>query len=365
MIAVDLCAGAGGLTLGLSQAGFKVEGAVEINRYAAETYRANFPDVDLIEDDLCNVSAKALERKLSDNGQSLAVLVGGLPCQGFSESNRKTRNSTNPNNQLYKEFLKWLRDLSPRWFVIENVAGITTLESGAFLKRMVHAFRVAGYKTVCEVLNAKDFGIPQIRRRAFLVGNRIGVDFKMPKITVDESVQLTVRDAIADLPILRNASERDLRDYRIEFKSSSAFAQSMRSEKSESVTGNAVSRNTERVLARYKHIRPGGNWRSIPENMMDNYTEIERCHTGIYHRLSWKEPSKVIGNFRKNMLIHPSQQRGLSVREAARLQSFSDSHVFLGPLNDRQQQVGDAVPPLLAKAVATAVKNADEHRSLK
>lgn len=361
MMAIDLCAGAGGLTLGLSQAGFQVEVAVEINRYAAETYRANFPDVDLIENDLVNVSAKSIKRKLSDNGQSLAALVGGLPCQGFSESNRKTRNTTNPKNHLYKEFLKLLRDLSPRWFVIENVAGIATLESGAFLKGMIRAFGATGYRTVCQILNAADFGTPQIRRRAFLVGNRIGVDFKMPQSTVDDSVQLTVRDAIADLPILRNGSVRDLRNYRIEFESSSGFAQSMRSENSESVTGNAVSRNTGRVLARYKHIRPGGNWRSIPRKMMENYTELERCHTGIYHRLSWKGPSKVIGNFRKNMLIHPSQQRGLSVREAARIQSFPDSHIFSGPLNDRQQQVGDAVPPLLAKAVAAAVKSADEH----
>ena len=363
MIAVDLCAGAGGLTLGMRQAGFKVQVAVEINQYAAQTYSANFPNVHLIEDDLCKVSAETLDEKLGENGQSIAVLVGGLPCQGFSESNRRTRNRTNPKNHLYKEFLKVLRDLSPRWFVMENVAGIATLESGGFLRRMVRAFRATGYKTTCHILNAADFGIPQVRRRAFLVGNRLGIDFKMPIPTLNDHEQLTVRDAISDLPILRNGSARDVRNYRMEFESSSDFAQSLRLRKSESVTGNVVSRNTERVVARYKHIRPGENWRSIPTNMMDNYTELKRCHTGIYHRLSWDEPSKVIGNFRKNMLIHPSQQRGLSIREAARLQSFPDSHTFLGPLNDRQQQVGDAVPPFLAKAVAIAVKDADDRRS--
>ena len=149
-------------------------------------------------------------------------------------------------------------------------------------------------------------------------------------------------------------------DAAVSFECSSGFAQSMRSAESESVGGNVVSRNTQQVLARYQHIRPGGNWRSIPRSMMANYSQLERCHTGIYYRLSWNEPSKVIGNFRKNMLIHPSQQRGLSVREAARLQSFPDSHVFSGPLNTRQQQVGDAVPPLLARAVATAIRSADE-----
>jgi DNA (cytosine-5)-methyltransferase 1 len=121
------------------------------------------------------------------------------------------------------------------------------------------------------------------------------------------------------------------------------------------VQGNLVTGSAEKILERYEHIRAGQNWEAIPEDLMDNYEDTSRCHTGIYHRLEWNEPAKVIGNFRKNMLIHPRQHRGLSVREAARLQSFPDHYIFLGSIGFQQQQVADAVPPLLAEAVARTV----------
>jgi DNA (cytosine-5)-methyltransferase 1 len=116
-----------------------------------------------------------------------------------------------------------------------------------------------------------------------------------------------------------------------------------------------VTRNADFILERYRFVPPGGNWEDIPIRLMKNYADRDRCHTGIYHRLRLDEPSKVIGNYRKNMVIHPSQNRGLSVREAARLQSFPDSFVFKGSIGFQQEQVGNAVPPLLAKAVFDAI----------
>lgn len=121
------------------------------------------------------------------------------------------------------------------------------------------------------------------------------------------------------------------------------------------MSGHRVTRSSEIVLERYRHIRQGQNWEAIPVHLMDNYKDRALCHTGLYYRLIWNMPSKVVGNFRKNMLIHPSQNRGLSVREAARLQSFPDRYDILGPMSAQQQQVADAVPPLLAKAVADVV----------
>ena len=121
------------------------------------------------------------------------------------------------------------------------------------------------------------------------------------------------------------------------------------------IQGNLVTHNSEKIVSRYKYILPGQNWKAIPPALMDNYSDFSRCHTGIYHRLEWDKPAKVIGNFRKNMLIHPDQDRGLSVREAARIQSFSDDYVFLGSIGFQQQQVADAVPPLLAEAVARSI----------
>ena len=120
---------------------------------------------------------------------------------------------------------------------------------------------------------------------------------------------------------------------------------------SEKVSQNFVSRNKDYVLERYKHIKPGQNWKAIPEELMKNYTDTKNCHSGIYKRLDPNSPSVVIANYRKNMLIHPFENRGLSVREAARIQSFPDNFVFKGNLSFQQQQIGNAVPPLLAKVI--------------
>ncbi len=358
MVAVELCAGAGGLTRGFVAAGIEVAIAVERDRYAAATYRRNFPTVDMIQEDIVAVSGETILRKLGLRKGELDVLVAGLPCRGFSESNRRTRSASNPGNLLYRQVLRLLGDIKPRWFVIENVAGIATLESGRFLADVKGEFEAEGYRIDKGILNAGEFGVPQCRRRAFLVGTCTHREFRFPDGKA--SGQPTVRDAIGDLPAVDNgASVGDLR-YRVSWAVASEYARELRPKDLEMVSGNEVSRNCERVLERYRFIGMGENWRAIPVRLMENYKNRSLCHTGIYYRLCWDQQAKVIGNFRKNMLIHPSQDRGLSIREAARLQSFDDSHEFLGPLNHRQQQVGDAVPPRLAQVVGEAIRAGEE-----
>ena len=365
--AIDLFAGAGGMSLGFENGGFEVVQAVERDQKAAASYRRNHPAVDVLDDDLRHLSPHKCLRRVGLRPGDLSLVMGGPPCQGFSESNRRTRTLDNPKNHLYEDLLRFVSAMRPVWVAVENVAGLRTVARGEILRRILDGLRDLGYSAEWRELNAAEYGVPQMRRRLFVIGNRMGI--KIPSIRAthgdgDESFR-TVREAISDLPELPNGAGASELLYR-EDLTLSPYARSMRRERGQvPVTGNMVTRNAVYVVDRYSHIPPGGNWRDIPKDLLSNYEDHTRCHTGIYHRLLWEQPAKVIGNFRKNMLIHPEQDRGLSIREAARLQSFPDSYCFEGSIGFQQQQVADAVPPLLAKAVARAIVSAERtHRNI-
>jgi DNA (cytosine-5)-methyltransferase 1 len=200
------------------------------------------------------------------------------------------------------------------------------------------------------LLNAMDFGVPQSRSRFFAVASLQGAKVQPP--TPEKSI-VTVAQAINDLPTLGNGANTSRVQYRKAAKTS--YAQMMRGTLKSS-ENHLVSNNNSTVIERYGFIPQGGNWENIPERLMENYKNRLGCHTGIYHRLKEDDVSIVIGNYRKNMLVHPKFDRGLSVREAARLQSFPDHFTFEGSIGFQQQQVGNAVPPLLAKALFAALR---------
>lgn len=203
-----------------------------------------------------------------------------------------------------------------------------------------------GFQIVHGVLNSVDFGVPQNRARYFIVGNRIGIRYEFP--LRPNYTQVTVGDALRDLPKRQNGNSTSVMPYG---KSRpSGYGRRMRG-KERVCCNNLVSLNGSIVIERYRCVPQGGNWRSISPGLMTNYRDRTKCHTGLYHRLDQHRPATVVGNFRKNMLIHPTQDRGISVREAARLQSFPDSYRLCGSIGFQQQQVGNAVPPLLAKVV--------------
>ena len=354
-LVVDLFAGAGGLSQGFRDAGYRIVQAVEMNEAASATYAANHPNVDVVSADICTLDTEScLERITLARGEVFA-LIGGPPCQGFSESNRRTRNLDNPRNHLYREFLRFVAYLSPQWVVLENVAGLRTMANGVILGRMLDGLRIGGYRADCLVLNAVNHGVPQVRRRLFVIANRVGAQIPSEASLSDanQTPTTTVREAISDLPSLPNGASIDNLEYATD--ATCEFQRRMRTGTGGWVSANLVTRNADHILQRYAHIPEGGNWRDIPAHLLSNYSDRTRCHTGIYHRLCWDGPAKVIGNFRKNMLVHPKQDRGLSVREAARLQGFGDTYRFVGTIGARQQQVADAVPPMLAEAVARAI----------
>ena len=358
MIGIDLFAGAGGMSLGATLAGIQVVLAVESDLHSTLTYTVNHPRTTMFSRDIIRLTSIHLEhlRKLRRH----LVVFGGPPCQGFSWSNTRTRNLNNPSNWLFREYLRVVRELQPAWVVFENVQGIVDTAQGTFHAQITDGLS-DDYHLYQSVLNASDYGVPQRRSRFFLVGSRDDIPFRFPDILHDNSP--TVDNAIRDLPRLDNGASVCCRRY--SKVTPSPYAKRLRGSIPR-CCNHLVTRSSVLVQRRYRQVPPGGNWKDIPESLMANYSDRERCHTGLYHRLRADMPSIVIGNFRKNMLIHPSEDRGLSVREAARIQSFPDWYRFSGSIGFQQQQVGNAVPPLLARNVfGSVVKSAkDERRSV-
>lgn len=346
MIGIDLFSGAGGMSLGAEWAGVNVKLAVEFEPNAFRTYARNHPDCFTLRADAQSI----LDLRVPHDPGEL-IVFGGPPCQGFSTSNQRTRSKENEKNWLYRAFIAFVRNVRPAWVVFENVRGILETEGGMFAKQVEIDLAALGYQTSSGLLNAADFGVPQYRSRFFIIARHEQVPPDLPKPAAVRNI-VTVADALSDLPDLSVGAGVDTRPYGS--AATSAYARKLRGDLVES-TGHLVSKNADYVVERYALIPQGGNWSSIPEEMMKNYADRTRCHTGIYKRLSWDKPSVVIGNFRKNMLIHPLADRGLSVREAARLQSFPDNFIFEGSIGLQQQQVGNAVPPLLAREVFEAI----------
>ena len=344
MNAIDLFAGVGGMSTGAKQAGIDVKLAVECDIYAASGYRKNHPNCELFVNDIRRLTTDKITK--IPHGSDGTVVFGGPPCQGFSFSNSRTRDAHNKNNWLFEEFIRVVRIWQPDFVVFENVQGIVDTARGLIFEILIDRFDKLGYALSYGILNALDFGVPQNRSRFFLIGSRTNKKMELPKRSVSQPI--TVKEAIADLPPLQNGARMPWQPYGE--ISPSRYAVKLRGA-SNGCSNHFVTRNSDEVIRRYRFVPPGGNWEDIPQGMMKNYKDRSRCHTGIYYRLRDDLPSIVIGNYRKNMLIHPSEDRGLSVREAARIQSFPDSSRFDGSIGFQQQQVGNAVPPRLARAV--------------
>lgn len=326
--------------------------AVEKDTHAASTYRKNHPTTNLIVGDIRDIPTQTIAS--TSKGSKPTVVFGGPPCQGFSYSNSRNRTATNETNWLFEEYLRFVKVWKPDFVVFENVRGIVDTAGGIFLTSIKQQLQALNYTLTYGVLNARNHGVPQDRARFFLIGTIHNRTLSLPKETGEQTP--TVNDALGDLPPLPNGASRSWLPYGDQ--TPSRYAAELRRNSVQS-PNHLVTRNADYILQRYGHVPQGGNWENIPDFLMQNYSDRTRCHTKIYHRLRLDSPSTVIGNYRKNMLIHPTQDRGLSVREAARIQSFPDCYEFTGSIGFQQQQVGNAVPPLLARIVfSTLIKQA-------
>lgn len=320
-----------------------VQMGVDLDGNALGTFRKNFGENATLSFDLREPVINLCSRLPNHD-----ILVAGPPCQSFSTSNQKTRTDKNPLNNLLFVPVEVARITEPKAVIVENVHGLGIGSRKKYLDRLVESLVKLDYSTTVVQVSGAQVGLPQNRTRLFIVATR-NLGFE---VNLAEEQQPSVWDAIGDLPELGNGASVDTLPYGSQARS--AYARTLRAGKRK-CTGHLVTDNAAKIVQRYSHIPQGGNWKSIPRHLMDDYADVTRCHTGIYHRLVADKPAKVVGNFRKNMLVHPNQHRGLSIREAARLQSFPDSYLFVGSIGKKQQQVGNAVPPLMAKAVVSKV----------
>lgn len=348
---VDLFAGAGGLTYGLSQSGFISKIGVEYDVSAAKTLKSNNPETSVVVEDIRKLDPIQVIETHEMIKEDIDIIVGGPPCRGFSVSNTRTRNSENPLNSLYQSYLEFINKIRPRIFVFENVEGFISYNGGKVLDDLIKKTSSFGYHTSYKLINAEKYGVPQKRKRVIIIGSdhQYNDFFDLP-----QKRKVKVKEAISDLPHVKNGNRIDSLPYK-KNSNLSDFQVKMRTSQHQTVSNNQLTKNGELVLKRYSYIPQGGNWRNIPDEYMQNYANKDNCHSGIYHRLIWEDTSKTISNYRKNMLIHPLEDRGLSVREVARLQSFPDNYIFSGSLGSQQQQVANAVPPIIGTLIGNNI----------
>lgn len=350
-IAIDLFCGAGGLSEGLQMAGFSVAAAVENDKNATSTYKRNHPNTVLVSKSISDLTVSELLDEVEIYSSEIDVIAGGPPCQGFSMANGHSRHIDNANNGFVWHFVKWVEQIKPQAFLMENVIGFAAIDGGRLKDALLNKFREIGYSNAdIYTIDAANYGVPQHRKRVFLIGFLNKNKYEIPKQKFGtDSPFITVADAIiGDLPPIEPLPGTN-KTYYID-EPISYYQQKIR--KNKKTLFNHITTNcAEYIREKFSWIPQGGNWESIKDKI-----GIKVQYSSLYKRLDPNKPSITMSNYRKSMIIHPIENRLLSVREASRLQSFRDSYIFEGGISSMQQQVGNAVPPLLGNAVAKQIK---------
>lgn len=360
---IDLFCGAGGLSEGFQQAGFHILAGNDFNEYAGRTFIKNHGAAKFLGGTIQDISASAFLKAAGLRKGQLDCLIGGPPCQAFSVYNHR-RGMHDGRSQLFREYLRIVEGLEPRWVVMENVTGITSAGQGIAVRSILQGLKRLGYRVVKKILHAEEYGVPQERRRIVFIGNKICKPIIYPEVTHGEELLpfTTVFDAIGDLPALKNGEDKGVIDYPT---SPQTDYQSMIRGNSAKVHNHTAPRLAPINMKRMTHIPQGGSWRDIPHNLLPpGMRKARRCdHTKRYGRMSWSAQSCTIltkCDLHWGAYLHPEQDRSITVREAARIQSFPDWFHFEGPRTEQYVQVGNAVPPLLGRKIGEAVLMAND-----
>jgi DNA (cytosine-5)-methyltransferase 1 len=380
MKSIDLFSGAGGLSCGLEWAGFQPLLANELVPQYAKTYQANHPNTEVITGDIRTVCELSLKQRLGISEGEIDLVAGGPPCQGFS-INAPIRTLDDARNHLFRDFLRIVSSIKPKAVLIENVPGIISLGRGTVVEQIYKELQSMGYKVEHKILFAGHYGVPQMRFRTVFIGIRNfsgEIIFPEPEYNAQAVANFTgakslcipvsplfasnlksyttVWDAISDLPEIANGNDVSPAEYAS--APGNNYQRILRN--SNKLTAHYCTKISEINLERLKYIPQGGSWRDIPFNLLpEGLKRAKRSdHTKRYGRLHPKSLCSTVltkcdphwGSF-----FHPIQDRVISVREAARIQSFPDAYGFSGNITQQYEQIGNAVPPLLGKAIGDEI----------
>jgi DNA (cytosine-5)-methyltransferase 1 len=353
--AIDLFCGAGGLSEGFRQAGFHILAGNDIDEAAGKTYTATHHDTKFLSGPIQSISADNLLGAANMAPGELDVLIGGPPCQAYSVYNHQ-RGIHDARADLFREYLRQVEGLQPKWVVMENVTGITSIANGSIPGTIKAEFARLGYRVDHAVLKSEDYGVPQERHRIFFIGTKTDAPIYFPEKTHGPGFErfTTIWEAISDLPRVENGQDPGVVDYA---SPPDGWYQHYVRRKSVKVHNHAAPKLGSINLERIQHVPQGGSWRDIPFELLPaGMKKAKRSdHTKRYGRMSPGKPSCTIltkCDIHWGAYIHPVQNRAITVREAARIQSFPDWFSFLGSKTDQYVQVGNAVPPLLGRRVA-------------
>lgn len=345
MNVIDLFAGVGGLSQGFIKAGFNIMLANEYDPEIAASYQYNHPGTKVISQDIQIVNLKDWQEYI----EKADVVIGGPPCQGFSQKGKRM-NLDDERNFMFKYFIDVVRLARPSFFLLENVPNITTTSSGYFKNQIIEEFNELGYDVTAKVLNASDFGVPQHRRRAFFLGQLGTLEMGLP---APNGQFISVKDAIYDLPFIASGGGMDYYEYPDDPLSD---YQRDRREGSDGIYNHLATKHSALALKRLSLIPKGKGKEVLPAEH-----RTKSIYSGTWSRLKEDQAAATITTRfdtpSSGLFTHPILDRCLTVREAARIQSFDDKFIFTGNKSSQMKQVGNAVPPLLAYQIAKPLAN--------
>ena len=337
---IDLFCGAGGLSLGFENQGFESVLAVDMWNNAIDTFNNNRENKVGIVEDIANIDEKFIKDRVKCHVNGV---IGGPPCQGFSLAGKRSEDDA--RNKLYQEYFKTLSIINPDFFVIENVTGILSMKKGEVKQDIINRANKIGYNVYQDKLIASDYGVPQNRVRVFFIGIKKELDKKKSFTFPSKfNYKVTCEEAISDLPSLDN--NEDNTQYRC--KPTSEYQKKMRG-KSKNVFNHEQTFHTDETRVLISHVPEGGSIKDLPDELRG-----DRKYSSLLRRMNSKAQSNTIDTGHRTY-FHYKENRILSVREAARIQSFPDDYIFAGSKVNQYKQVGNAVPPMLAEQIAKSI----------